>query len=116
MLKSSYRGKVKTPYRFQKIVLSSGLEKDNSLKGQEKVLEICRVLQAGQYFNAIGGMELYGKDEFTSKGIALHFLKTGNVTYAQSSHDFVPNLSMIDMMMHVSQGGVKDKLKQYTLE
>lgn len=37
------------------IIFSSEIEKNNDLKGQEKILEICKILQAKTYINAIGG-------------------------------------------------------------
>lgn len=99
-----------------KLILSSDLDKDNSLKGKDKVLEICKILKADQYYNAIGGKELYDKDEFLVNGISLQFLETGNISYSQFNTDFVSYLSIIDMMMHVSQSDIKDKLKQFSLE
>ena len=99
-----------------KLILSSDLDKDNSLKGKDKVLEICKILKADQYYNAIGGKELYDKDEFLANGISLQFLETGNISYSQFNTDFVSYLSIIDMMMHVSQSDIQDKLKQFSLE
>ena len=57
-------------------VLSSNIEKDNSLKGQDKVIEICKSLGAKEYYNAIGGVELYSAENFNSYGIELRFLRT----------------------------------------
>jgi len=99
-----------------KLVFSSALQKENSLKGKDKVLAICKLLNAEQYYNAIGGKDLYDKNEFLSNDISLRFLKTGNIAYNQFDKDFVPNLSIIDMIMHVSQDDIRNKLKQFTLE
>lgn len=46
------------------IVISSSINKDNSLRGQDKVIEICKKLNATDYYNAIGGMDLYSFYEF----------------------------------------------------
>ncbi len=46
------------------ILLSSQIDKDNALKGQDKVLEICSTLGADTYVNALGGMALYESDAF----------------------------------------------------
>ena len=35
------------------IIRSSSLDKDNSLKGQNKILNICKVLGANEYYNAV---------------------------------------------------------------
>lgn len=82
-----------------KFIISSDMEKDNSLKGQERVIEICKKLNATEYINAIGGMELYSKDDFEAEGIKLKFLKTKEVRYKQFDNDFISNLSIIDVMM-----------------
>ena len=37
--------------------LSSEIEKDDNLKGQDKVIAICKVLHATHYINAIGGQK-----------------------------------------------------------
>jgi len=42
-------------------------EMNHSLKGQDKILNICEVLGATEYLNAIGGMNLYDKNEFNAK-------------------------------------------------
>jgi putative cell wall-binding protein len=82
-----------------RFILSSDLEKDNDLKGQDKVLEICRILGATEYINAIGGVELYSTDEFNKNSIALYFINTKDITYEQFNHAFIPNLSIIDVLM-----------------
>ena len=58
------------------LILSSSLDKDNLLKGQEKVIDICKVLGASEYYNAIGGQALYAYERFEHEGIKLKFLKT----------------------------------------
>ena len=56
------------------IILSSDVEKDNLLKGQNKILEICKKLGADTYYNAIGGQDLYNKEDFEQVGINLKFI------------------------------------------
>ena len=52
-----------------KFIYSSDIEKDNSLKAQDKILDICKKLNATSYMNAIGGQELYSKEIFKENGI-----------------------------------------------
>ena len=80
-------------------VYSSEIEKDNTLKGQEKILQICKILGVTNYINTIGGQELYDKDIFKQNNIELHFLKTEMIEYKQFKNDFVPYLSILDVMM-----------------
>ena len=100
------------------LILSSNLNKDDSLKGQNKILEICKILKADTYYNAIGGKELYDKEVFEDNGISLHFLKTDeNLRYTQFPNmEFVPNLSIIDVLMFNSVEEVNKMLDDYTLE
>ena len=98
-----------------KMVISSAIHKDNELKGQEKVLEICQVLGADTYLNAIGGKELYSGDEFRKHGITLYFLKTGDIRYEQFGHPFQSSLSIIDVMMFNPVEKIREMLMQYVL-
>lgn len=97
------------------LVISSSLDKDCSLKGQDKVLEICRLLGADEYYNAIGGRGLYSGGAFAEKGISLKFLQTDDLEYAQFGQGFVGNLSIIDVMMFNSVREIKEMLEKYTL-
>lgn len=98
-----------------RFVLSSSLEKNNDLKGQNKVLEICSILGATQYINAIGGQELYSTRTFREHTIDLYFIKTDAITYRQFENDFIPNLSIIDVLMFNPKGKVIRLLNNYEL-
>ena len=97
------------------LVLSSSIEKNNSLKGQEKVLEICKILGATEYYNAIGGQELYDKENFKKENIELRFLKTNEICYKQFENEFHSNLSIIDVMMFNSKTDIQKMLQEYEL-
>lgn len=97
------------------LVMSSSIEKNNDLKGQDKVIEICKVLKCDEYYNAIGGTELYDKDIFKSNGIDLHFLKTRDIQYKQFTDEFVPYLSIIDVLMFNSKEDVLKMFKEFDL-
>lgn len=97
------------------IILSSAVDKDCTLKGKEKVLDICRSLHADTYYNAIGGQELYDKQEFADHGVNLFFVKTNEFAYPQFKNAFEPNLSIIDVLMFNGKEGTKRLLQEYTL-
>lgn len=97
-------------------ILSSNIEKDNNLKGQDKIIEICKILNASEYYNAIGGLELYSTENFESNGIELRFLRTEFIEYEQFSNEFISNLSIIDVLMFNSKDKVKEMLGKYTLQ
>ena len=98
-----------------KLVLSSTIAKDNALRGKDKVKHICHLLGADTYYNAIGGQELYNKEDFQADGIDFYFVQTNLVPYAQLAKEFVPGLSIIDVLMHNGKEGTKKLLKEYYL-
>ncbi len=99
-----------------KLRYSSDLKQDGGLKAQDKVIAICQELDAGIYINAIGGMELYDKEQFRDSGIELRFLKTRPILYKQLGKEFVPFLSIIDVMMFNTVPEVRQLLNAYDLE
>lgn len=102
--------KIDTP-----IIISSSLEYNNNLKSQEKVLDICRALGADIYINSIGGRALYSKDVFDSMGLDLQFIQMDNIVYKQFGNEFIPNLSIIDVMMFNSVEEISLLLRRYKL-
>ncbi len=81
------------------IRVSSDIAIGNDLKNQDKVLALCEAVGANVYVNAIGGMDLYSKEAFREKGIELKFIKSKSFEYPQFGDEFVPWLSIIDVMM-----------------
>lgn len=98
------------------LILSSSVHKNNTLKGKDKVLHICKTLGADTYYNAIGGQDLYNKDEFRKNGITLNFIETIIQPYPQlHTSDFVPYLSMIDILMNNSKKDINALLDSFIL-
>ncbi len=98
-----------------KFIYSSDIKKNNELKAQDKILEISKILNASNYINAIGGQELYSKNDFKAQNIQLNFLKTELLEYKQFKNEFVPYLSIIDILMFNSKEEIKDMLSRYEL-
>ena len=98
------------------IKISSEMRVDHELKGQNKVLALCKSAGADSYINMIGGVELYAKDDFRSQGIELQFIKSRPFQYLQFGEGFVPWLSIIDVLMFNSKEVVcADYLGAYEL-
>lgn len=93
------------------ITVSSHLKIDHSLHGKEKVVELCKYVGAGVYINAIGGQDLYSKNDFKKHGIELKFIETKSFEYKQFNNEFVASLSIIDVMMFNS----KEKICEYII-
>ncbi len=81
------------------IRISSEIPIDHELKGQDKVLALCKAAGADTYINTIGGVDLYDKGDFRFQGIDLQFIKSRPFEYAQFGDAFVPWLSIIDVLM-----------------
>ena len=97
------------------VIMSSNIKKNNCLKAQDKVIEICKILNADEYVNAIGGQSLYSKKAFSEEGIELKFIKENDIVYKQYDNEFVRDLSIIDVLMFNSKEDVKKLLQEYNL-
>lgn len=97
------------------IIISSEMKYDSSLKGENKVIAICKERECSRYINAIGGMSLYHSDVFANEGMELKFIKTVFQEYPQFNIDFIPALSIIDVLMFNSQSQIKQMLLSYQL-
>lgn len=97
-------------------VISSEIPINHKLRGEQKVLAICKARNADKYYNSMGGIELYKKDAFSAHGIELNFLKTNITPYKQFKNEFVPALSILDIIMFNSKAHVKELLNFYTLK
>lgn len=76
---------------------------EKNVAGADYILAICEKLGATVYINPIGGTELYDKKLFLDKDIELFFLNTYKIEYQQFKNDFIPNLSIIDILMFNSK-------------
>jgi hypothetical protein len=99
-----------------KFKVSSTLSIDHNLKSEDKVLAICEEEQAGVYINPIGGASLYDKDRFRLHNIELQFQKSNYINYKQLGNEFIPWLSIIDVLMCNSKKEVLDFLNEFELE
>ena len=82
---------------------------------QDAVIDLCKSHNADRYINAIGGEVLYNQDDFLKEGIKLNFLQMDEIKYKQFDHEFIPNLSIIDVMMFNSKDEIKKMLEMYRL-
>ncbi len=81
----------------------------------ERLLYISTELGCDTYINTTGGKELYLSTDFINAGVTLKFIKTEAVVYSQFSNTFVPNLSIIDVLMFNSKAEVRALLEKYSL-
>lgn len=99
-----------------RLVISSTLPIDHGLRSKNKVMALCKELGATEYINPIGGKGLYDTTEFADNQIKLTFLKSSNIAYQQINESFIPNLTILDVMMFNSSETIRNYLNQYTEE
>lgn len=93
-------------------------QKDNGLEGQDKILDICKILRANTYINPRNGesLGLYDKERFRSRELDLYFINMHDITYDQFQKDnFVPYLSILDVLMFNSREATAGLLDRYSL-
>ena len=99
-----------------KIVDSSREFDKKGLKAEERILDICLTEKASTYINPIGGLELYHKELFKSHNVDLFFQKTQIKEYKQlKTTEFVPYLSILDVLMNCEKAEVSDFLTNFEL-
>ena len=64
---------------------SSNIQNDKNLKGQDKIIDICKTIGTKTYINNINGQHLYEKTVFKNNNIELLFF--------ENSCSSIPNLS-----------------------
>lgn len=98
------------------IVPSSEIYNNRELKAQDRILDICKQEKATEYVNPAGGIELYDNRFFYENGVKLFFLKTQSFSYRQFGVEFVPHLSIIDVLMFNGTVGTGELLSRFVLE
>jgi len=97
------------------IIVSSTIDINHTFKSENKVITINKKLNTSRYINSIGGMKLYNREKFKKENIDLMFLETEHIVYKQFNNEFIPNLSIIDVLMFNSKDEVKILLKRYKI-
>lgn len=96
-------------------MLSSEIDINTVAKAEDKIITICKKLGAINYINAIGGQELYNKTKFDENSLKLQFLKSNDIQYNQFNANFVPWLSIIDVLMFNDKTAFFELLNNYEL-
>lgn len=96
-------------------VVSSRCYGNNDLTGQERIIDICKREGATTYINPQGGQSLYNTETFRSNGIDLSFIVMQHLPYKQRATNFVPSLSIIDVLMEIGSLEIKRYLEAFEL-
>ncbi len=80
---------------------SAAFAATRGLARDDRLIAITRASGATRYVNSAGGRELYDSETFAARGVELLFVEPALPRYAQpGAADFVPGLSIIDLLMH----------------
>lgn len=92
---------------------SSSFNYTKGLEKSDRLITITKELGGQTYLNPVGGKDIYNKEYFEKHGVQLAFLKSEIHEYPQFNQQYVPNLSVIDVMMFNSIEDIKTMLNQY---
>lgn len=95
------------------LIISSTLNVPREAKGQDRVIATCKAAGGDAYLNPIGGLDLYDRDAFAAQGVQLNFHKARPVSYAQFGAEFVPFLSILDVVMFNAPSDIASFLKEW---
>jgi hypothetical protein len=60
-------------------------------------------------------MKLYNKEDFKANGIELLYHRMKPITYPQFDNDFIPSLSIMDVVMFNDRPAIKSFLNEFDL-
>ncbi len=95
----------------ERVFKASSREYNNQeLKKADRLIDICHVEGIEHYINAPGGKEIYTKEYFQEQRVKLDFLMSEKQEYAQFKNEFVPWLSIIDIVMFVDKKAILEHI------
>lgn len=97
------------------LLKTSDLPGNCLLRKEKRIYDFCHRLGAERYVNAIGGQAMYDKATFRSEGIDLRFICSEAAPYDQGGMAFIPDLSVIDVIMFNSREALHERLGQFRL-
>ncbi len=84
------------------------------MERSDRLIAITKLLKSDHYLGSIGGMGLYDKEYFSKKKVNLSFVSPNISKYHQGFENFfIPNLSIIDILMNVSVEEICSHVTRY---
>lgn len=93
-----------------KLVFLSDLPQFSELRKNELIAAICRHFSADSYLSGIGGKAYNQPKIFEKQGIKLEYLDYEPIAYPQLWGNFIPNLSIVDMLFNCGATGARKLL------
>lgn len=92
------------------------VEIEEATAPDEWALNICKALNVDEYYNPTGGMSFFDREKYTQAGVELSFLEYLPNEYKQFSDQFVPFLSIVDVMMYNDNEKINKMLNNIILK
>lgn len=86
------------PFNYE-VFSEMNLMIDEVSNAGDGALNISKVLGADEYVNPPGGVGVFYSDKFGKENVKLTFLQNNLTPYNQKKAKFIPELSIIDVMM-----------------
>ncbi|MEW6088962.1 MAG: WbqC family protein [bacterium] len=95
--------KIQTPLYYESVVGSSSNKTD-------RIIEICKKLNADIYLSGIGGRDYLEEEKFTREGIKLEYQSFNHPVYHQlyrkGAGSFMPYLSVVDLLFNEGEKSI----------
>lgn len=99
-----------------RLIFSSSVFPSNRLRGEERLIDVCKQAGASKYINPSGGLALYTKERFARHGLGLHFLCSESIAYQADMATHGMEFSILDSIMWCGPERVaEDFLLQYRI-
>jgi hypothetical protein len=93
----------------------SSLGLDDTRTGQDRIIAACQAINAQEYFNMVGGRDLYKSECFDAARLKLWFLEPALPEYDQGTPTFESGLSILDVLAHVPPEDIRKMLDEAQL-
>lgn len=97
------------------IVRASALAPRRKDAASDYIIDLVKQVGGDVYVNAIGGKTLYQQADFDANQLELKFLHSEPFVYSQTADEFVPDLSIIDLLANLSVEELTSQLSRFTL-
>lgn len=95
------------------LIPTSKIYPKSDLVGEDRILDICVHEKVDCYINLPGGKEIYDSARFQTLGIELKFISPQLASYGEN---FVPGLSVLDLIMNTSRDESSEMVKRIVLD
>jgi hypothetical protein len=78
-----------------------------STQSTERLIELCKKTGCDTYLSGAGGRDYMDEDRFRQEGLSLRYQNYVHPVYAQRYGDFLPYMSVVDLLMNVGPDSLK---------